>query len=373
MTGRGIAVSGAAVALLIAGFCLRNGEWITMGTCGLLVVGSCFVLAPLNLQNLELKVQLPPRFFAGRSVHAEVELLNRRRFLDAWCIEISLRFPHEVRHTGHATWTTAGGRSVMKTRLRIPDRASFPEVACEWFSRFPMGLFEVRRTSVSNCPTVVYPRLITPAELQWDGFQPDLNALVGASTGDLFGEPRGIRPYQPGDKAARIHQFASARAMARGLGLQVRAFDPPGLHPDACRIVFHSHAKAGKIIRSDRFERALSLAAGTLAHFQNHQAKVSFHADFANWRHYPCESRVQYFDCLALLTQAKRARQTMAHELAEILNQAPPHQQLIIISDSPPEHWADLIPATQQRAILIDIRQVRFEQRQLNLQPVQRQ
>jgi len=369
ITGRGVVVGCAALVLVLAGFLLGHGGMITLGGCGLMILGGCFVMAPRNLRDLELEVRLPPRFFAMRNVTAVVELHNRRRAGNAWRVEVSVRFPHKVERSGHAPWTPAMGSSLRSERLSIPVRGGFQEVDVEIRSRFPLGLFRVHRSDTCRCPVVVYPQLITPVELQWEGLQTDPNPTAGAAPGDLFGEPRGIRPYQPGDKATRIHHFASARSLSRGQGLQARAYDPPGFHPDRCRIVFHSYAKAGEVIRFDRFERGLSLVAGTLCHFQTNQTKVTLQADFAGWRSWPCETRAQYLECLALLTRTERARQTKAHELVEVLQATPATEQLIIISDSPPEQWADLVPLTHHRAILVNIRQVRFERRQFQPQP----
>ena len=370
VTHRGVALCGGSLVMLMAGFLLRSGELMTLGGCGLLMVVACFVLAPLNLRGLKLRVQLPPRFFATRSVTALVELCNPRRALNAWSVEIIMRFPHQLVRSGYAAWTPTQSSSVLSERLSLPARVEATKVDYEFRSRFPLGLFEVHQVSSSSCPVLVYPRLITPVELQVGGSQSDLNPIVGVGLGDLFGEPRGIRRYQPGDKATRIHQSASAHSISRGQGLQVRAFDPPGLHPHRCRIVFHSFAKAGDVIRLDRFERALSLATGTLAHFYSNQTKVSFQADFTNWRCCPCENRAQYFECLALLARAKRAPQTTAHELAEILQKAPSDERLIIISDASLENWSDLVPLTHRQVTLINIREVRFKPRKVQLQLV---
>lgn len=360
LTGRGIAVSHTAIALLLVGLLTRDGALITLGSCGLMLVAGCFVLAPLNLRGLELRVRLPPRIFAAQAVTVQMDLLNKRRVFDAWAVEATVRFPHATELSGSAAWTSAQGTSVIKRHLHMPGRAVLSELSWRLRSSFPLGFFELSLDSVSSCQTLVYPRLIEPEELHLDALQP----------GDPFGEPRGIRPYQPGDKAARIHQFASAHSIARGQGLQVRVFDPPGFYPDGCRVVFHSFSKSGQIIRLDRFERALSLVAGTLAHFQGHPARVRFQADFNDWRCCPCQTRGEYLECLALLARAKRKHHTSGRELAEILRNTSAREQWIIISDSPAANWADLVPAHHADAILVDIRQVRFKKRQMRVQPI---
>lgn len=354
--------------MFVAGFLLGDGVTITLGACGLVLVGAGRALAALNVQGLELRLQLPPRFFATRTVPVVVELHNTRGALNARGVDITVRFPHKVGCGGLAACTLVQGSSLLRERISIPARAVCDEVGYELRSNFPLGLFEVRVNASANCPLMVYPRTITPIELQLDGHRMDPNPVAGIGLGDVFGEPRGIRPYQPGDKATRIHQFATAHSISRGRGLQVRSFDPPGFHPEACRIVFHSYAKAGEVIRLDRFERALSLLSGTLAHYQTSQTKVSFQADFDDWRVRRCQSRTQYFEALALITHARRCRKTTAGDLVEVLQKLPADEQLIILSDATPDHWAELLGPMHRRAILVDIRQVRFKQRTLHTQ-----
>lgn len=369
ITGRGIAVGCGASIMFVTGFLMGDGELTTLGACGLLILGGCYLLAPLNLKNLELSVQLPPRFFATRGVHADVELHNRRKWFGARNVEIRLCFAHHVVKHALALWTGAQSSSPMRERLSIPARAEFTEVDYELRSGFPLGLFELRQKSKATCPALVYPQPITPPELLWGGLKPDHHPRTGSALGDLFGEPRGIRSYQPGDKVARIHQTASARSVSRGLGLQVRAYDPPGFHPDTCRVVFHSHAREGEIIRLDRFDRALSLTAGVLVHLHASQCKVTFQADFINWNRAPAETRTEHIECLALLATARRAPKTKGQELAEVLKNIPKEEQLIIISDSPTDQWADLVPPTHHGAVLINIRQVRHHKPGMQFQP----
>lgn len=368
ITGQGIAILVGASMFVIAGFFAREGALITLGICGLILVGVCGWIAPRNLRNLGLQLRMPHRFHATRSISFEAELQNGRRVLDAYQVELTMRFPQRVQRLGRADWTPAGGHSLLHDRLSIPVRSSADEVGYEFSSTFPLGLFQARLTSAVSCPMLVYPRPITPKQLATDGSQPDLMpTTAGAAAGDSFGEPRGIRPYQPGDAANRIHLAATARSLARGHGLRSRAYDPPGFHPHRCRVIFHSFAKGGELLRLDRFERGLSLIAGTLGYFQAIHTKVTLQADFADWRCHPCENRTQYFQCLALLAQAKRPKGTEDQKFADILKNVPTDEQIIIISDSPPMNWRELIPNQHQHVVIIDIQHVRFQRRKIRL------
>ncbi len=352
--------------MLLLGMLLQDGPLSTLGLLGLLLVGCCSLLAPLNVGRLELQLDLPRRFHAGRPVSFEATLWNRRRLLDAYDVEIVIQFPQGVERTGLADWTPAGEGSSMQDRLRIPMRSSSTRVLCECSSRFPLGLFEVRRSFSVRCPFLVYPRLITPNELQPEGVHPDPMPTAGAAPGDSVGEPRGIRPYQPGDAANRIHQVATARSIARGHGIRARAFDPPGLLPDSCRIIFHASVAPGEMIRFDHFERGLSLVAGTLHYFRSLHTRVTLQASFTDWRPRRCETQSHYFECLALLAKTSRPIPTTNDELAAIFETMPLDEQIILISDSPPPSWIELVP-THPNLLLVDLQQIRFKKRQLRL------
>lgn len=369
VTARGIVVGIGALVMLLSGALLQDGELITLGGCGGLMWVICFMLARLNLRAVDLEVQLPLRFFAMRSVQADVQLSNSHPWRHARQVEIRMRFVHQVIKHAFAPLTLARSSSVLKERLSIPARAECFEVDCEIHSIFPLGLFEVCRKWDAPCQAMVYPAPITPPELLCGGMQPDHQPNSATAMGDLVGEPRGVRRYQSGDRMARIHQSATARAMSRGQGFQVRAYDPPGFHPQRCRVVFHSCAGEGEIIRSDRFDRALSLTVGTLAHLHRNQTKVTFQADFNDWAELPCAKRSEYIDCLTRLTTAVRAEHTSEQELIQHLQRVSVEEQLIIISDSPADQWAELVPASHPATLVINIRQVHFRRPGLQFQP----
>ncbi|MEM1293722.1 MAG: DUF58 domain-containing protein [Verrucomicrobiota bacterium] len=369
ITGLGVAIGCGAIILLMVGTWIHDGALMTLGFCGLLLIGCGYILAPLNLRDLELKLQLPRRFHAARSVPYVAELWNGRRILDAYQIAVTIRFPQKVERLGYVNWTPVGSGGSLHDRLSIPVRSSFSSVEIEFVSRFPLGLFEVRQTATAAAPTLVYPRLITPLELLSEGAQPDNMPTSGIALGDFLGEPRGVRPYQPGDPANRIHQSATARSLARDQSLQVRAYDPPGFHPYRCHLIFHSQPATGELIRFDRFERGLSLVAGTLNYLQAGQTRITLQADFTDWLCRPCENRAQYSECLALLAQTSKPKPTKPNELADILQSVPTDEQLIIISDSPPDNWIHLVPPTHPQVMVIDIRQIRFRKRRLQLVP----
>lgn len=366
ITRRGIAVVAVTLLMMVMGILFQDGEFMTIGACGLLMVAGASLLARLNMAGLKLELKLPARFFAMRSVHADLELINRRRWLHARQVEIRMCFVHQVVKYAQAPLTLAGSCSVLREHLSIPGRAEFSDVACEMNSSFPMGLFDSSQRTSVDCATLVYPQAITPPELLWGGIQANHQVGhhldAGSAMADFSGEPRGIRCYQSGDKMARIHQPASARSVPLGRGLQVGAYDPPGCYSQHCHIMYHSCAKEGQMIRRDRFERSLSTVAGTLTYFQAQGTSVTLQADFNNWTRLPCTVRAEYIECLALLATATRSSHTSERELTRYLQQVSMNEQLIVISDSPTDHWKHLIPTSHPAVMVVNIRKLSFRQ-----------
>jgi len=147
--------------------------------------------------------------------------------------------------------------------------------------------------------------------------------------------------------------------LAQGHTLRVREFDPPGLLPNEAVVIFHSFSSEREMMREDTFERAVSLAAGTVAYLRNLNIRATFVADFMNWNPLLTHTRSQYYEYLSILADSQRAIGTELHELQSAIDGVLDIQQLIIVSDMPADVWQDLV-ALPDGATVVDIRQVHF-------------
>jgi len=364
MSRHGAALAGGVLALLGAGVLVGDGLLILLGGCGFVLFGFSYGLGWMSLRSLDVSLHLPKRVSAGRAFNLEVTLSNHRIWLDAFHVEVKVLFPGKTSFCAMAAWTAAGSASRIEQLFSMPGRCDVGVHPVEISTTFPLGLFRVKRVFNLRHAITVTPRPISPMELTSDGALHDTQPRGGVTAGLSVGEPRGVRPWQAGDSARRIHWPASARAMARGHGLRVREYDPPGFHPDHCHLVFHSYASGGEMLREDRFERAISLLAGSMIHLQGNGIPCVITADFNDWEDVLCSSRYQLMECLSQLARVQRNRGTEAHDLEKTLQLVSPDHALVVMSDMAPDSWIHLL-AKHPHTLIIDIRQIRYRMKRM--------
>tara|TARA_B110000908_G_C10267529_1_gene465912 strand:+ start:7626 stop:8774 length:1149 start_codon:yes stop_codon:yes gene_type:complete len=359
LASRGAFCLGIAVGLSAAGILLGDGALITLGLSALTLMLCCYVMGRCNLSQLEVDISLPNKCHANKPYKPHVVIRNTRSLLDAFHVKLYLAFPHGAVLGSQSAWVPAGSLSSADVPLKIPMRASNREHPYKFCSTFPLGIFRFSSRQLLLHPLTIYPRSIIPDELLDHGVFGQCQSPNQHSNNQHSGEPRSIRPWQPGDAAKSIHWPASIRSLAQGHSLRVREFDPPGLLPEQAVVIFHSFSAHREMMREDAFERAISLTAGTIAHLRNLNIRTTLVADFMHWHPIIAKTRPQYYECLSILADTQRAIGTELHELQSALDEVSDEQQIIIISDMPPEAWQDLIliPAS---ATVIDIRQVNF-------------
>lgn len=364
MTPKGAILIGSSLALIAAGFMRIDGILITLGAAGILLLLGTFLLGRRNLRRLSVSLRAPARVYAATSFGLRLTLSNKRTILDTFTIEIALRLSRQAELSTTAPWTAAGSSSSVKLLGTIPGRGSVIDHPYTLRSTFPLDLFRHEASGYASHEILVYPRPLVPREFFTHGALHDSSLLPGVTPGSAPGEPRGVRPWQPGDPAKHIHWPASARSMSRRRGLRIRENDPPGFHPQHCTVLFHSFGTSGELIRNDRFERALSLVCGTLRHLRDHGIPTTLVADFLDWKPLPVTSRAGMGRALIALARAGRANGTEAHDLLAALDSIPPTHSLLLLSDMPTSAWSHTLP--KRPALLIDIRQYRFGNKQLN-------
>lgn len=364
LTVRGVFLLILAILALLVGSLVADPVLLTLSGAIFFLLASTGILARINLSKVEALLELPPRVHAGKSFNLAIRLTNKKNYLDSFQLALSLQLQRENHIASSAAWLRANNQALLQVPSTIMMRACVLEVPYQLSSRYPLGLYNVHRSSqiAASPPMLVYPRSLVPQELLRHGSASDIHPAQGNAFGDALGDIRGIRPWAPGDPAKKIHWSASARSLARGHGLRVKEFEPPGHQPRHCHILFHSYGKDRAILREDRFERALSLLAGTVKTLLPSGVNTTLYADFLGWLPQDCSSRPQFLECLALLAQTQRSMGSEAHELQSVLDNLATEEQIIIISDISPDHWLHLIKLPSH-AIVIDIRQIRFARR----------
>lgn len=351
---RGALLGGFGLALLIAGLWRIDGVLASLGVAAWCLLGLSAITGRANLSQLSASMEAPEKTVAGTVFPLKLSLLNRRRLLDAFGVTLEIELPAKTRIGGKSSWIAAGSGSDMELRVTIPERAVADSHIVRLRSEFPLGLFQTQRNFEISHPLMVFPRPVTPRGLRAAGVLMDAAPLEGASAGDAAGEPRGLRPWRPGDSPRKIHWPASIRAYAAGMPPLVREADPPGFHPRSCVVLFHSFGTDGSLIRPDRFERAISLTAGALRHLHSHGVPATLVADFDEWKEHPATTRSQLAACQEILARAKRTGGTEAHNLQSIAARIGQDQSLIVISDMPVSAWAHALPKRRLAPVTLE-------------------
>ncbi len=362
-TARGGILLGLSIILIGAGFIKIDGILITLGSLGMLLIVTAVILGRANLRNLKFEVIGPKRTFAGNPFDLRITLLNQRRLFDAFDIQSSLRLGESTFLEAHSPWTAANSSSTTKVRGPILERGTIEQHPCSIESNFPLGLFNFRSTCHFEHEIMVFPMPIVPNEFSNTGQLDDSWTGEGFLSGDAPGEPRGIRPFRPGDRTKQWHWPATIRSFARGRSPRVREYDPPGFRPRQIVVIFHSFGTDNTLIRTDLFERALSLLCGTLRHLRGISIPTTVVADFLDWHPHKTLTSSTWSNLLTLFSSAERARHTEAHDIMIEVESIPSDHAIVMISDMPMDSWSHILP--DRKILPIDIDQHQFKKKEI--------
>jgi uncharacterized protein (DUF58 family) len=351
----GAVLGGTGVALLVAGLWRVDGALAALGLAAWCLLGLAWLLGNLNLRSLQVTLAGPAKVPAGVVFPVVLTLHNPRRLWDACAVHVELELPAKTCCGGHTAWLVAGTAADIELRVTLPRRACADIHPVRLKSAFPLGLFEHRRVLAVAHPLLVLPHPLVPGGLRALGVLLDAAPLDGACAGEVAGEPRGLRPWQPGDSPRRIVWPPSVRSWARGSGLVVREADPPGCHPRRCMVLVHSFGADGSLIRPERFELALSMAAGVLRHLHALGIPLRLIGDFDGWLEHPAATRAQLAVCHEVLARASRAPGTEAHDLQAAANRAALDETLVLISDMPHSAWLAALPKSNLPMLTPDL------------------
>lgn len=362
-TPRGLVFSGVSAGMIAVGVLRVDGALMALGTGGLICAFVALVVGRWNLKGLELHLTAPHRVFAGSPFDLRLTYFNRRALFGTCLLDLELQLSKTVRLVSQARWTAPQSSSTSKLRGTLSQRGAIREHLCLVSSTFPFALFRFQESLALQHEILAFPQPLVPGEFFDGGPFDDAWEGGGNRASDAPGEPRGLRPYQPGDRAKQIDWPATVRALARGRNPRVREYDPPGFRPHQAALIFHSYGTDHTLIRTDLFERALSLACGTLRHLRGNEIPTTLHADFLSWQAQATFQKEAWGSTLTLLAKATRAEHTEAHDLLREIEGIPTDRALVVISDMPLDTWQHLIPV--RSALLIDIHQHRIAQKGL--------
>ncbi len=340
----------------MVGILLADGAFILLAGSGLMLVALAYLWNRINLAGLHVEMLVPMRVEVGKPFDLRISLQNEKKWLPSWGINCHIPMSFELHLKLDPIKVASSSTFSQLVAMHIQRRMVVEEFQFYQQSSFPFALFDRCQQVKVTHRLLVHPRLIVPVEMFGQGNNQGDYAEIGVRLGHESGEPRGLRPWQNGDFARDVHWPSSVRALARGRELRVRESDPPGFHPSKCRVIFHSYAVGGELLRGDRFELAISLFAGAVKHLVSSGVKVEMCADLFGWRVSSCSSPSELLSFLDRLAMAKRPQGTELHELEQALSALPPAAAAVVISDVPLPSWQHVCEK-KSNVLAIDIRQ----------------
>ena len=192
---------------------------------------------------------------------------------------------------------------------------------------------------------MVFPQPWLPAGLRRDleSFRFESSLPIGSEL-DPGLEFRGIRPYRSGDPVKAVHWPATARARV----MMVREWDPPVPKPQRFGVILHTVENGRRLLRPDRWELALRLVTGLLAHGRNQGIEIHFldltaASGIARFRIPEAHSFSAAFRHLA---EAKRRSTESGNVLRKAVGDLSREcDRLYLVSDVPAERWGSEVAA----------------------------
>ncbi len=374
LTASGLAVWWLAVGLLVIGVLRYDGALIWLGGVGMIVMVVARWWAPKNLRDLELVRRRPARVFAGETF--ELTLVVRRpETMPSWYprtgCAVEIRdglLPKRQPGVFLARGLRPGEWAEGSASMRCFRRGRYRRTSVEIRTRFPLGLFETRASGTllddrlaTDGGLVVYPQPFLPEALKRDL---ELARFDLGSRHGIEPEPgeeyRGIREYRSGDPVKAVHWPATARAG----GLMVREWDPPAPRPARYGLLLHTWEKGGgRLLRPDRWELALRMATGLVAHCRATGIGLWFADETgrsaAPMRRIP--EAVSFGEALMHLALVPRVRMPGMERFRASLEQLVAQcDRVFVISDVPQEYWRGEIEtwAHGNRVVCIDAESV---------------
>ncbi|MCX7718979.1 MAG: DUF58 domain-containing protein [Candidatus Sumerlaeaceae bacterium] len=165
----------------------------------------------LNLQGLSAKRQFPRDIHALKPFVLHVEVSNRKRWLNSYGLAVADMLPDGSAYAaGLLPSVSRNASAVVECRAFFPRRGRYQLQHLRIITRYPFGLVERSRLVRTPDEVVVLPPVA------------DVSEVLKSLTSDIgeFESPyrgagtdfSGLREYQPGEHARRIHWRSTARA-----------------------------------------------------------------------------------------------------------------------------------------------------------------
>jgi len=360
LTTRGLALLAIALAGVVAGIVMRDPLATRLGLAFLLLLPAARVLCLWNIRGLRFSRIVPDCVIANDDFRATVSLENTKRWLTSRAIELedsALPFWRKgilVRRLG------PGEIADFSEETRIVSRGEYRRKSYTLRSTFPCGLFKVTVKRRARLGILVFPRPELPKRLRHDIQSNQFEGESRARTvRDYTGEFLGIREYRPGDRMKAVHWPATARARS----LMVRERDRP--LPEKFSVIFHTFIPPGRPILCGGFDHSMELLSGLFFHCRQCQIPIHFTASFNDWNALEHDDPSELRPVMAMLARAEPKIEHSAQPLIDAIRSIPGHHRIYVISNTPLEHWEDVLPDLPHPVTCLDNKQLRVRRPRL--------
>ncbi len=281
---------GLSLLLLVIGFVVRQSALAMLAALLLTVVGLSWGWNRLALSSVEYARRFSEmRAFAGEVIELTVSVTNRKFLPLAWLHiedQVPLKLPFVTGHITPTAQPKVGALSHL-TATRWFERVSWRyQVECRHRGYYFLGpvrlrsgdIFGLFSSVITLSPLtrlIVYPRLISLAELGFPGKQPFGERRT---VQNIFEDPSrtvGVRDYHPDDPFKRIHWKASARRNQ----LQVRVLESAIMPQLAVFLNVSTFEKHWHGTDTALLERMISVAASIAEHATQQKFSVGLIAN----------------------------------------------------------------------------------------------
>jgi uncharacterized protein (DUF58 family) len=212
---------------VLASAVISHASLTLLAFCMLVAVLSVGAIQTMrNLRRLEVTRRLPDQAVAGRPIHLEIDLHNRRLMGTAQGLVITSPVrpaPHGRPPSVFLPSVPARGHVTERIELVLPNRGLYRFDELEITSRFPFGFVERSIVAGESQDLLVYPRLGKLSRRLFEFERESHPHQEGRRPGPASNEVdyHGLREFRDGDSPRWIHWPTSAR---RGR-MMVREFE----------------------------------------------------------------------------------------------------------------------------------------------------
>ena len=207
MSGETLIFLALLVSIMLAGFNSGNNLLYLIAGIMLGAVLVSLIAGRVNLSRMDVKRRVPAQVLAGHTFAISLEIINNKRFFNSFGIDIK-GATEEQAHLFFVSIESKNKRA-RETRVLLERRGLHKFPGMELSSKFPFGLFHLRRKLADRQEVLVYPRIYDLSK-KIEGYShiyDEVPRHVKGSGSGLYG----VREYRHGEDAVNISWKLSAK------------------------------------------------------------------------------------------------------------------------------------------------------------------